>query len=223
MYRGYVEAGTGGDPLSSGAFGPGLRRDLADLNRQFLDLSLVPGPATDPRFAWTDCVRRALLRTDEATRERVAACPFALFQIVPPDGPDSLPKAAPRVEDGEAGAAKDDTSVACLSFLHAALFVAWRLADAAPLAARLALGLSPAAELLLTEKSLTQLTRMATAPGLIRPRWPAHAGFWTILVAAAEGREGRTMQQAYCVGICLLDAEVSGGGAAAGPRHRGPR
>ena len=43
-----------------GLLSPDLRRDLADLNGQYLDLGLGAEPGADPRFAWSDPVRRRL-------------------------------------------------------------------------------------------------------------------------------------------------------------------
>lgn len=224
MYQTLARAGGSCDLLvDGGILAAGLRRDLADLNRQFLDLGLAPEASHDQRFAWTDPVRRTLQRTDEPTRDRMSDCPFALFQVVLPTEPDPSPQVSSRVEDGQVAPGVDGVPAGCLSFLHAALFVAWRLADSAPLAARLAFSIQPAAELWLNELTLSQLTRLATRPGLIRPRWPGHARFWTLLVGAAEGRAGLTLQQAYCVGICLLDADASGDVVGPAPRHRPAR
>lgn len=205
---------------------PSLRRDLADLNLQFLELGLRSEFATDPRFAWSDPVARTLQRTTPDTRASMAGCPFALFRIALPAPMDSGPRVPSRVEDGLAGGELlGAVHGACLSFLHAALFVAWRLADSAPLAARLALGLSPAAELALNELCLSELTRLAARPGVLRPRWAAHPGFWELLIGAAEGLDGYTLQQAHCVGICLLDDEFSRdrSGDVPAARRRGPR
>ena len=186
---------------------PTVRRDVADLNRQFLELGLSPDLAGDARFAWSEPVRRGLLETDEATRGRMAACPFTIFELLlPPDRPGSVAEPR-RVEDGGWPVAAGVTASRWLSFVHLALFLAWRLADSAPMATRIALGLPPSVELRLNEMCPSELVHLATWPGLIRPRWPAHQRFWATLAGAGRRNTSVALQWAHCVGICLLGAD----------------
>jgi hypothetical protein len=206
---------------------PAVRRDLTDLNRQFLELGLAPELASDPRFGWSDAVRSGLLETDPGTRDRMAGCPFALFEIILP-GARPLSPVPARVEDGAVPAGSSEPWPGrCLVFVHFALFVACRLADSVPLAPRVALGLSHAAELHLKEMCPSDIARLAACPGLIRPRWPAHPRFWAMLRGAARGNSSSSLQRAHCVGICLLGADLNGlNGAPSAPtppRHRPQR
>jgi hypothetical protein len=199
-----------------------LRRELADLNRQFLEISLATERAADPRFAWSDAVRCGLLATDEATRERMASSPFTFFELVLPAGTTATPSLG-RVEDARRPASEPAESGRCLTFLHLALFLAWRLADSAPLAMRLALGISPTAELFLNETSASQLVRFAASPGLIRPRWPDHRRYWELLASAARRGSDAALQWAHWAGICLLGSEQvphAAGGSTSGPQRR---
>ncbi len=214
--------------LQGGFLMPAVRRDLADLNRQFLELGLTAELAGDPRFSWSDGVRAGLLRTDGATRNRMADCPFALFEIVLPPGGKSAAAVSPRVEDALRGpAVAEPWRSRCLAFVHFALFVAWRLADAVPLATRVALGLAPAAELQLNEMCPSEVAGLADCPSLIRPRWPAHSRFWGMLQGAATAKCPLSLQWAHCVGICLLGADLNqlsaASAATAAPRHRPSR
>jgi hypothetical protein len=209
--------------LQGGVLTPAVRRDLSDLNRQFLELGLAPELASDPRFRWSDAVRTGLAGTDAATRDRMAGCPFALFEIVLPVGQPPTGLAVSRVEDGLAAAGSGEPwRGRCLAFVHFALFVAWRLADTAPLATRIALGLAPGAELQLNQMCPSEVLRLAEIPSLIRPRWPAHPRFWAMLRGAARANSAASLRWTHCVGICLLGADLSEatGAASSSQGHR---
>jgi hypothetical protein len=192
-----------------------IRRDVADVNRQFLDLALEPALADDPRFALPPEVGRALHAGGEQLVARVAACPFTLFRV-------SLGQSG-----GDRGSGVEDTRTPLIdaatcarthSFAHMALFLAWRLADDRPLALRIVLGLSAADELLLNETRPSELLRLAYAPQLIGPRWMREARYWRLLLRAAAGDSESTLRRVHCAGICLVvaalrphDAPSSGG------------
>jgi len=193
-----------------GVLTPTIRRDLADLNRQYLELAVAPETSIDPRFAWSDTVRSRLAATDPATRARMAACPFALFEIQLPADHDVVARLAPlRVEEGGATAAGGESWQArCLEFAQFALFLALRLTDAAPLATRIALGLSPVAELRLHEMCPSEVAQFAARPDVVRPRWPSHPRFWAMLHGAARIDSAPLLQSAHCLGICLLGPDL---------------
>lgn len=219
--------GQGADLIvQGGVLSPAFRRDLADLNRQFLELGLAPELASDPRFAWSEPVRAGLLGTDSATRDRMAGCPFALFEIHLPATRTTAGIVPSRVQDGAAAMAPAEPWHArCLAFGHFALFVALRFADIAPLATRIALGLSSAAELRLKEMCPSEVAQLATSPDVIRPRWPAHPRFWAMLRWAVRSGAPSALQWTHCVGICLLGSEfsaVESGPVGPTPRHRPP-
>jgi len=211
--------------VPGGLLTPTIRRHVADLNAQFLELGLSPDLAGDARFAWSEPVRRGLLETDEATRGRMAACPFTFFELLlPPHRPGSVAETG-RVADGGWPTAAGVMAGRWLSFSHLALFLAWRLADSAPLATRIALGLPASCELKLNEMCPSQLVQLATWPGLIRPRWPAHQQFWATLAGAGRRNTTVALQWAHCFGICLLgaDREVPGDTADDAGSRRRPR
>ncbi|MGB5104693.1 MAG: hypothetical protein WBO04_15435 [Steroidobacteraceae bacterium] len=211
-------------PLRSSILGPTVRRDIADLNREYLEISLAREMQDDPRFAWSEPVRRALLDTDPVTRECMAASPFAFFELhLPPPEPRGIAEPG-RVEDGGFPLAAGAVTGRCASFVHLALFLAWRLADAEPLATRIALGLPPAAELRLNEMSPSQLVQLVAWPGLVRPRWPDHRRFWSMLAGASGRNSVIGLQWAHCIGICLLGtAPAAGAGPPSGGREAGRR
>ena len=204
------QAWTPGIHAPAGMFSRSVRRDLADLNRQYLELGLMPDAGRDPLFGWTDDVRGYVAGAEPETRERMAACPFALFELRlpggnPVPGTEFLAEMG-RVEDRADGVGSAGTRAAgCLAFAHGALFTAWRLAESAPLVARIAFGLSEAAGHELTETCPTRIALLATDPGVVRARWPAHSRFWAMLRGAAEAESGSALQWAHCAGICLMD------------------
>ena len=66
-----------GIPVRHGLLPPALRRDLADLNSQFLDLSLAGEAPDEPGCLWAEPVRQRLRGIDRPTRTRMAAAPKA--------------------------------------------------------------------------------------------------------------------------------------------------
>jgi hypothetical protein len=189
-----------------GVLTPSIRRDLVDLNRQYLELAMAPELSMDPRFAWCDTVRSRLAGADAATRSRMAACPFALFEIqFPAEHRPVAPLVPFRVEErAVATAGNEPWQAMCREFAQFALFLALRLADAAPLAIRMTLGLSPLAELRLHELRPSEVAQFAARPDIVRPRWPAHPRFWAMLHGAALIDSASLLQSAHCLGICLL-------------------
>ena len=121
----------------------------------------------------------------------------------------SEPDAA-RVEDRASGGQGLARPGACIAFAHGALFTAWRMADSAPLAARIAFGLTPATELALVDMCPTRIALLATHPGVVRPRWPDQPRFWAMLREAANAGSCHQLQWAHCFGICLMDGEHGG-------------
>jgi hypothetical protein len=218
-------AGTGlsGLPAPGGLLPPNVRRDLADLNSQYLELGLAQEPDGDPRFAWSDGVRRCLAGTDAPTRLRMAAAPFALFEFTLPHDSSCDPPCT--VADGVRSPAPAGWDTRCQVFALQAAFLAWRLVEAAPYAARVALSVSTIDATRLAAMRPSQLATIAQAPGLVCVRWPRHQRFWEMLAGAARADSARALQWAHCVGLCLFGAEAPAAPAAkqAAAARRRPR
>jgi hypothetical protein len=207
------------EPVRSGLLPAALRRDLADLNAQYLDLGLVAGVEADARFAWSEPVRCCLLATDVGTRASIATVPFALFGLaLGPDGPGTP---VGRVEDGAVASVSASWQIRFDSFAYQAVFLARRLLDAAPMALELVFGLPADAQRWLAECRLVELAGIAGNPGVIRPRWRLHARFWEMLASAARIGTPDALRWAHCTGMCLLGA--ADGDAAPAPSRRRPR
>ncbi len=198
------------NPLDPGSYpvphgdllGPVVRRDLADLNRLYLDLSLESALEEDPRFALADRIRAALCSCPGEVLGRIAECPFGLFQLrLPPAGSSVLD----HVADARQPAVLEPALAArCHSFVLLALLVARHLADGTPLSPRIALGVSPGAETQLAALCPSELARLALWAGLVRARWPRHERFWGMLVGAARAADPALARWAHCAGLCLL-------------------
>jgi len=199
-----------------GLLPPALRRDITDLNTQYLELGLAPGMECDPRFGWSEPVRCCLLATDAETRMLIAAVPFALFSLEL--SPATTARVTPRVEDGRAASVPAGWHGRCESFAHQALFLARRLLDGESMTLHLVLELPDDARRLLAESRLAQLAAIAGGPNVIRPRWRLHARFWEMLAAAARRGTPTALQWAHCTGLCLLGA-ADGDVAPAPPRR----
>ena len=206
-------------PVRSGLLPPALRRDLTDLNSLYLELGLAPGLEGDPRFGWSEPVRRCLHESDPETRATIAGVPFALFGLVlAPAAPGAM---APGVEDGRAVTLPAWWQGRYESFAHQAMFLARRLLDGEPMALQLVLGLSEAAQRRLAESRLAQLAEIAVCPRVVRPRWRLHARFWETLAMAARRGTPTALQWAHCIGLSLLEA--ADGDVAPLPPRRRPR
>lgn len=210
------------DPLSpvhSGLIPASVRRDLADLNSQYLDLGLAPGLEGDARFGWSEPVRRCLLSAEADTRAGIAALPFALFGLLlTPDGPVA---ATPRVEDTQAACAPAGWQGRYESFAHQSVFLARQLLDGEPMALSLVFGLPDEARRWLAESRLAELAAVAGSARVIRPRWRLHARFWELLTLSARRGTPGALQWAHCIGLCLLGA--ADGDVAPAPPRRRPR
>lgn len=190
---------------------PVIRRDIADLNRQYLALNLEPQLGDDPRFRLSPALQAGVAGCSPEARERLASCPFSLFQLHLPDPADTTLHGGGRVADGQAQPVLDAAMAAqCAAFALLSVSVARQIADAQPLSPRLALGVSAAAEARLTGMRPSELARVSTWPGLIRPRWPCHERYWGMLIAAARGPDPGALQRAHCVGLCLVSGAPVG-------------
>lgn len=202
-------------PGMPGLLTPAIRRDVADLNRQYLGLAIEPALRVDPRVALPDDVHEPLSSGDEALRVRVASCPFTLFEVSLGQGLPGGYERGPGVEDARRPLVDAATVARMHSFASVAMFLAWRLADGEPLAFRLVFGLPPGDELRLNQARPTELPQLAGAPRLIRPRWLHHPRFWRLLLRAAAAGSDATLQRVHCAGICMVIADLQ-------CRERGP-
>ena len=181
-----------------------VRRDIADLNRLFLAHALDPGHGADCWFQLPDATVRRLLEVSPEARERAACSPISLFELALPEGDEPPPWRLESVADTEAGTVERTRCATRRSFGLAALWVARRLAESVPFSSRIAFGLGSTSEARLSSLTLSDSFRLANWPGLVRPRWPGHARYWSLLAEAAAGTVKEDLYWAYSAGLCLL-------------------
>ena len=204
-----IDTGAAGQglPARSGLLPPAVRRDLADLNSQYLELGLDRGHETDPRFGWSEPVRRCLLEAEPGRRGmRMAASPFALFDLVLPAGGGA--DAADRGSRTAPGSRRLATgrAVACRSRSRRPSWPAprrrpplmrpgWRSACRR----RTKRGSA--------NSSLRSWPNWRRPAGSVRARWPRHQRFWEMLVGAARRDSAGALQWTHCVGLCLFGSD----------------
>jgi hypothetical protein len=178
---------------------PAVRREIAGLNRLFLERALHPLHRADAWFGLpSTAVARLAVATEDA-RERAAACPIALFEIRLPDAVGT----ASTLDDDEDPSANPKLGLeARRAFGVTALGVARSLSDGVPLATRIAFGLDPRVEAQLCAMTLSESYRVAAWHGLIRPRWPGHERYWSLFADAVTRGDG--VHWVYTAGLCLL-------------------
>ena len=183
-----------------------VRRDIADLNRLFLTHALDPVHRADN---WFQLPAPTVLRFEQAAPEaleraawtparavRTAACrPWTSRHPVGRQRQSAMPSGRART---------DRRNEARRSFGLVALGVVRRLAEGVPLASRIAFGLAPTSESRLSALSPSEAFQLASWQGLVRPRWPSHAHFWSMLAGAATGTGMDDLHWAYSSGLCLL-------------------
>jgi hypothetical protein len=181
----------------------GVRRDIADLNRLFLDRALDSGVDWDPWFRLPSTAAARLREASADARERAVQCPFTLFEFSLPDPADGATRPVDAVADVAAPGRNDATwAESHRAFGITALAVVRRLTIDIPMAPRIAFGLPAGTEARLHALSLSESYRVAAWPGLIRPRWPAHERYWGVLAELVTNADA--VHWAYAAGLCLL-------------------
>jgi hypothetical protein len=183
---------------------PVVRRDIADLNRLYLDRALDPQLRDDAWFRLPAATLGRLSTASAEARERTAGCPICLFELMIPETDDPAHWAAGAVNDAMPAGTPDTVGESRRSFGLVALGVARRLAEGAPLSSRIAFGFGQAIETRLTVLSPSAVYRLAAWPGLVQPRWSAHPRYWRLLAEAAAEGSTETLHWAYAAGFCLL-------------------
>jgi hypothetical protein len=181
---------------------PVVRREIADLNRLFLERALVACHEPDAWFCLPGLALARLAAGGGDALEHVAQCPIALFEVRLPSDVQTAPLGA-TVTVEAADAMDGGTRVeARRSFGVTALGVLRRLVDGIPLAPRIAFGLEEHVETRLAAMTLAESYRVAAWPGLIRPRWHDNERYWALLADAVARTGG--VHWAYSAGLCLL-------------------
>lgn len=184
----------------------GVRREITDLNLLYLERALDPVDGLDPWFGVPEPARAVLSGATPDVQVRTASSPVVLFQIsLPVEWTDDHRSGRGIADGGRIVRTEGDVRVeARRSFGLVALGVARRMAQASPLATRIAFGLAPDVSQRLSSLTPSESFALASCPGLIRPRWSGHDRYWQALAAAATApRDGR-LDWAFRAGLCLM-------------------
>jgi hypothetical protein len=202
-------------PALLGAWDSTLLGHLSELNLRFLEqLVRASRAAANPlRTPLLSQLRADWQRLSPARLLQLAECPYLLM-----DAGFALPgcwggPAADQVRDETVvirgcGFAE----VMGTDLVRRMLVLAWHLARANPLAARITLGMSDACISLIAARSIAELERLAeTRPEWVRPRWEDRPEVWRqLLLAAANGPELR-LRQLQLRGLQLLASGLATG------------
>ena len=198
-----------------------IRRDIADLNRLFLQCALEPGFGSDPWFCLPARAVGRLASAPPQARERVAQSPFTLFELCLPEPADRLgwrPAAVADAQDADPGLRAN--ADARRAFALIALGVARRLAEGAPMCPRIAFGVGGGGR----DSPVGPVASGVVRCRLVaRARAAALASARAILVHACGGRLQRGRPDT-ALGFChrpVPDA-VGGSGRALHGRADGP-
>jgi hypothetical protein len=205
---------------------PPIRRALADLNRTFLHSRIG---ALEAAIGDLSCSVSASTTVDRRTVDRMASCPFTLFELRTlepsaidsdpghPRGRNPLPLSAfePNFEDQ--------------SLAQATLILASQLAESSRLTLAMAVGPSRVPHAMIRNTPVTRLPQWLKSRHMLRVRWLDHPHFWSTLFGAGRQRDGKALARAHCLGLTLLAGELvqpdfdGSGKRIAGAKPRGNR
>lgn len=190
---------------------------LYELNWDFLTtLSRAPrhwrGSHAGARLPDPICAE--LITLDATRRLEVARCPFSLFSAHFHDAQFWSELAAPGAVQEHAPVEIDAELRCLLDFAQPALFYAWHLVHANPVAARIVLGMTGQSLVIFRRLPLARLQRIAAErPDLLSPRWPDRPAFWHSLLVAASNSASEEGVDARLLGLQMLAAEVAAAAA----------
>jgi len=184
------------------------RRALGSLNLAFLDLAMEL--AEEGRLKLISGLPpRAIdsLIDPEAGRKLCERLPYALFDLRFGEGGfwSSEIAAAGGVQDVEATPAADERIV---SFVRAAIMLAWHLAQTKTAGARLVFGASPATIAALAAMPVAAADRLASrVAGVLTARFGSRARFWLQFEGCAVQPDDRAVNLLRQLGLQIQGAE----------------
>lgn len=176
-----------------------LLHDLHDLNRQFLAL-VIQADTPDTTAALDDCTREALHSLTREQRERLATCPYSLFDVHFADASlwrETMAHAPPDIDEG-----MTSVSPAGGAFVLATLLYTRQLCQHHDDMARLLLGMTEEVVQLLAAASLRALTACAfSGQPTLTARLARHPNFWPdLLDFVRDGTRERNLA-AHTLGV----------------------
>ena len=184
---------------------------LHELNRRGIDhLAHAARHRTEPPLSLIGSVRRELLASTPASRNRAAARPFLLLDLEFHNArwwqtivhhPERQIRKPPLVPAFPRSAA--------LPLTRATLIAAWRAVCADPRSARILMGFDETLVELFVNLPVTAIDPIAHhAHPHLRPRWADHPAFWRAMLQAANQEETAELSLIDVEGIQLLTSEM---------------
>jgi len=195
-----------------------LLSPVAEINQQMLAILCECASAPRPLPRLVAVLRELWCSLDASARRRLALCPYLLL-----DGGFSAPERWQRASAGGlgvmdgAGAGGYFSSRAGVALLRRTFVLAWHLARANALAARILLGMSPDCAERIAACPLAELEALAElGPVWVVPRWELQPHVWRQMLQAALADRAAGLRPVQLRGLQLLasDGEQRGGGAA---------
>ena len=184
---------------------------LHDLNRRAIDLlAQAARRRTDQPPSLVGTVKRELLASTPATRDRAAARPFLLWDL----DFHNAPWWQAIAHDPERRIRKPVLQPAfpretALPLTRATLIAAWRAVCADARSARVLLGLDESVAELLITLPVTAIDSIAEhVNSHLRPRWSDHPAFWRALLRAANDGDSAKLLRIDIQGIQLLTGDI---------------
>jgi hypothetical protein len=178
---------------------------VREINEQVVDmLCEAAAAAGDGSAGLLAVVRGEFLQAPAAARRRLANCPYLLLDAG--FGESARWARPPGVRDAPAGAAARPGVDCGVGLARRALVLGWHLARSNRLAARVALGMTPACAELVGGLRLTDLEAFAeTDRGCVRLRWESRPELWRPLLRAALAERPATL-----TGLTLAGLQMRG-------------
>lgn len=181
---------------------------VREINEQVVDmLCEAAAAAGDGSAGLLAVVRGEFLQAPAAARHRLASCPYLLLDAG--FGESARWARPPGVRDAPLAGADEPAGVDCgVGLARRALVLGWHLARSNRLAARVALGMTPACAELFGGLRLRDLEAFAeTDRGCVRLRWESRPELWRPLLRAALVERPATLAGLQMRGLQLLAAE----------------
>jgi hypothetical protein len=198
----------------AGRWDSSVLEPLAEINAEVVEALIGADDAGGPPLGGLRWRWQAL---GAPARRRLVRCPYMLLDAGFAQA--QLWAALPRASVHELSPAREFTArprPMPTSLIRRVLLLAWHLARANRLTARLALGMSGECAQLLARCRLADLDWYAEQrPTFIRPRWEHRPALWHALMVAAALEQTRELERLQSWGLQMLAAETLNSPAAA--------
>jgi len=180
---------------------------VQEINEQVVDALCATAAHAVETGGLLAVVRTEFLHASAVARQLLAGCPYLLLDagfgdsagwVLPAEVRDAPPLTAGRPPSIDCG----------VVLARRALVLGWHLARSNRLAARVALGMTPACADRVGRLRLQDLEALAESePGRIRVRWEDRTEFWRSLLRAARTERAAALTSLQMRGLQLLAAD----------------